>query len=75
MLRILQHRLHRSNLHNAPQIHHRYTIRKGGHGYVKMREAIIHSCNVYFYRLGNELGIERISRWARRLARPPLTAN
>jgi penicillin-binding protein 2 len=41
-----------------------WAIRKGGHGYVKLREAIIHSCNVYFYRLGNEMGIERISRWA-----------
>lgn len=41
-----------------------WAIRKGGHGYVKMREAIIHSCNVYFYRLGHEMGIEKISRWA-----------
>jgi penicillin-binding protein 2 len=42
-----------------------WAVRKGGHGALAMREAIIHSCNVYFYRLGNELGIERISRWAR----------
>ncbi|MGH9749109.1 MAG: penicillin-binding protein 2 [Candidatus Polarisedimenticolia bacterium] len=42
-----------------------WAIRKGGHGYMTMREAIIHSCNVYFYRLGNELGIERIARWAK----------
>jgi len=39
-------------------------IRKGGHGTIGMRDAIIHSCNVYFYRLGNDLGIERISRWS-----------
>ncbi|HEV8701646.1 MAG TPA: penicillin-binding protein 2 [Candidatus Polarisedimenticolia bacterium] len=44
-----------------------WAIRKGGHGYLRMREAIIQSCNVYFYRLGNEMGIERISRWAHRL--------
>src|SRR5262249_39274385 len=39
-------------------------IRKGGHGTLDMREAIIQSCNVYFYRLGNDVGIERISKWA-----------
>jgi penicillin-binding protein 2 len=44
-----------------------WAIRKGGHGVLAMREAIIHSCNVYFYRLGNELGIERIARWAHAL--------
>ena len=44
-----------------------WAIRKGGHGYLRMREAIIQSCNIYFYRLGNEMGIERISRWAHRL--------
>lgn len=42
-----------------------WAVRKGGHGAIAMREAIIHSCNVYFYRLGNEMGIERIARWAR----------
>jgi len=39
-------------------------IRKGGHGTIGMRDAIIHSCNVYFYRLGNDLGIEPIAKWA-----------
>lgn len=42
-------------------------IRKGGHGWIGMREAIIQSCNVYFYRLGHEMGIERIARWGRLL--------
>ena len=32
-----------------------------------MREAIIQSCNIYFYHLGNDMGIERISRWAHAL--------
>jgi penicillin-binding protein 2 len=44
-----------------------WAIRKGGHGLVAMREAIVHSCNVYFYRLGNDMGIERIARWAHSL--------
>ncbi len=42
-----------------------WSLSKGGHGTVDMRDAIIHSCNVYFYRLGHEMGIERIARWAR----------
>jgi penicillin-binding protein 2 len=40
---------------------------KGGHGLIGMRDAITHSCNVYFYQLGDDLGIERIARWARKL--------
>ena len=43
-----------------------WAIRKGGHGYLRMREAIIQSCNIFFYRLGNEMGIDRISKWAHR---------
>jgi penicillin-binding protein 2 len=41
-----------------------WAVRKGGHGYLTMREAIIQSCNVYFYHLGNDMGIDRISKWA-----------
>jgi penicillin-binding protein 2 len=37
---------------------------KGGHGTVDMRTAIEKSCNVYFYTLGNMLGIDRIHKWA-----------
>ncbi len=37
---------------------------KGGHGYVDMRRAIEKSCNVYFYTLGNMLGVDRIHKWA-----------
>jgi penicillin-binding protein 2 len=41
--------------------------KEGGHGTVDLREAIVRSCNVYFYRLGQELGIEKIAEWSRRL--------
>ena len=41
-----------------------WAVRKGGHGYLTMREAIIQSCNIYFYHLGNDMGIDRISKWA-----------
>ena len=37
---------------------------KGGHGSVDMRHAIEQSCNVYFYTLGNMLGVDRIHKWA-----------
>lgn len=39
--------------------------RRGGHGWVDLRQAIERSCNVYFYHLGQTLGIERIARWSR----------
>ena len=35
----------------------------GGHGWVDMRHAIEKSCNVYFYTLGNMLGVDRIHKW------------
>ena len=36
----------------------------GGHGSVSMREALEKSCNVYFYTLGNLLGVDRMHKWA-----------
>jgi penicillin-binding protein 2 len=36
----------------------------GGHGTVDMRQAIEQSCNVYFYTVGNMLGVDRIHKWA-----------
>jgi penicillin-binding protein 2 len=40
---------------------------KGGHGVVDMRHAIEKSCNVYFYTLGNMLGVDKIHKWAEKL--------
>jgi penicillin-binding protein 2 len=37
---------------------------KRGHGSVDMRTAIEKSCNVYFYTLGNMLGVDKIYKWA-----------
>jgi penicillin-binding protein 2 len=39
--------------------------KKGGHGSVNIHEAIKLSCDVYFYHLGQKLGIERIAKYAR----------
>ena len=35
----------------------------GGHGRVRLREALEKSCNVYFYTLGNMVGIDAIHKW------------
>jgi penicillin-binding protein 2 len=37
---------------------------KGGHGLVDLRTAIEKSCNVYFYTVGNMVGVDRIHKWA-----------
>ena len=36
-----------------------------GHGYVNLPQALEKSCDVYFYNVGNLLGIDRISKWAK----------
>jgi penicillin-binding protein 2 len=38
--------------------------RKGGHGTVDLRHAIEQSCDVFFYTVGNMLGVDRIHKWA-----------
>jgi penicillin-binding protein 2 len=38
--------------------------KKGGHGSVNLKTAIEQSCDVYFYTVGNMLGIDRINKWA-----------
>jgi penicillin-binding protein 2 len=40
---------------------------RGGHGSIDMRHALEKSCNVYFYTLGNMLGVDRIYKWAEKL--------
>jgi penicillin-binding protein 2 len=46
---------------------------RGGHGVVDMRHAIEQSCNVYFYTLGNMLGVDKIHKWAEKLGLVGLT--
>ncbi|MFQ5816696.1 MAG: penicillin-binding protein 2, partial [Terriglobia bacterium] len=41
--------------------------RPEGHGIVGLHEAIVHSCDVFFYELGKRLGIERIAYYAEKL--------
>jgi penicillin-binding protein 2 len=40
---------------------------KNGHGTVDLRHAIEQSCNVYFYTIGNMVGIDKINKWATNL--------
>jgi penicillin-binding protein 2 len=39
--------------------------KRGGHGWVNMHQALAESCNVYFYHLGKELGIDAITAYSR----------
>ena len=41
-----------------------YTKYKGGHGPLNVSEAIQHSCNYYFYEVGNRIGIDTLSSYA-----------
>ena len=43
--------------------HRFHCWRRGGHGFVDLERALSESCDVYFYLLGQRLGIEGIARW------------
>jgi len=48
--------------------YHDWTFDKGhGHGSVSMHNAIVHSCDVYFYTLGKIIGIDKIAYFAKSL--------
>jgi penicillin-binding protein 2 len=38
--------------------------RKQGHGTIELHDAIVRSCDVYFYDVGQKLGVDRIAKWA-----------
>ncbi|TKJ33582.1 penicillin-binding protein 2 [bacterium (candidate division B38) B3_B38] len=47
---------------------HRFSCHAlGGHGLVDLYKGIVHSCNVYFYQLGQRLGANRIAAYANKL--------
>jgi penicillin-binding protein 2 len=47
--------------------------KRGGHGAVNLEQALVHSCDVYFYQLGVKLGIDRIARYAKAFGLSHLT--
>lgn len=42
-----------------------YTSYHRGHGYLNVSGAIQHSCNYYFYEVGNRMGIDNLNRYAK----------
>lgn len=43
---------------------HRYRCwRRGGHGTLNVKDAIVQSCDVYFYRLAHDMGIDRLDQF------------
>jgi penicillin-binding protein 2 len=41
--------------------------RKQGHGTIELHDAIVRSCDVYFYQVGEKLGVDKIAKWANAL--------
>lgn len=39
--------------------------KKGGHGSMNVHEALVNSCDVFFYQVGQRLGVDTIARYAR----------
>ena len=40
--------------------------KKGGHGHVDLHQALVGSCDVYFYTVGKMLGVDKIAEYAKR---------
>ena len=38
--------------------------KKGGHGPISLKRAVAESCDVYFYQVGQKLGVDRLARYA-----------
>ncbi len=38
--------------------------KKGGHGQISFKRAVAESCDVYFYQVGQKLGVDRLARYA-----------
>jgi len=50
--------------YQLPGQSHRYRDwKKGGHGVVDLNKAIVESCDVYFYDLAHDLGIDRLQKF------------
>tara|TARA_B100000809_G_scaffold87305_1_gene85812 strand:+ start:2629 stop:4515 length:1887 start_codon:yes stop_codon:yes gene_type:complete len=47
--------------------------KKKGHGNMNLHDALVQSCDVYFYTLGHRLGIDNLAKYANRLGLGELT--
>ncbi|HXF91743.1 MAG TPA: penicillin-binding protein 2 [Nitrospiraceae bacterium] len=45
----------------------------GGHGFIDLERALIHSCDVYFYTVGQRMGIDTIADYAKQFGLGQLT--
>ncbi len=45
-----------------------YCWHRGGHGFVNLHKALVHSCNIYFYNLGMSLDINDIKKCAEKFS-------
>lgn len=62
-----EHKRYCGGYYQLPGQSHRYRDwKRGGHGLVDLHDAIAQSCDVYFYELANELGINRMAVFLRR---------
>jgi penicillin-binding protein 2 len=41
--------------------------KRGGHGVVDFHKALVESCDVYFYTMGNRMGFDHVAEYARKL--------
>tara|TARA_B100001964_G_scaffold106258_1_gene118742 strand:+ start:5585 stop:7447 length:1863 start_codon:yes stop_codon:yes gene_type:complete len=41
--------------------------KKSGHGAVNLHDALVQSCDVYFYTLGHRLGVDNLAKYAKKL--------
>ncbi len=39
--------------------------KRGGHGAVSLKRAVAESCDVYFYQVGQKLGVDRLAKYAK----------
>lgn len=52
---------------SLPGTSHRYRCwKRGGHGHVDLESAVAESCDVYFYELARDMGIDRLSAFMQR---------
>jgi len=47
--------------------------KKGGHGAISFHQALVESCDVYFYTMGERIGFDRIAEYAKKLGYGSLT--
>ena len=44
-----------------------YCHKRSGHGVINLREALMYSCDVFFYMVGIDLGVNKIAEYAKKL--------